>query len=324
MSGRRIAVIPYARAGDFILTTGLFNAIKAADPGIELTVIAGPRTADLARHHPAIDRVLTFDRNPVRLVPFLVRLRVREFEVWLDPKEHFSRNQTLVARMARARLKVGFNRPSGGPFDRQVGPPADPTRHFAEMMLSPLTLADFPHEPKPHLSLGIPPASAQWADALLGPRTPFEVLVNVSAGRPERYWEGSKWIALLPAAMRSRPARFWLSAAPEDHAMAEGIVDAVRRDGVDIHRLPPGSLLDVAAMVERVDAVLTVDTSIVHIAAVFGRPIVALYRDHLPDRDRFRPLSPRQEVLLSSPDGRVAEIAVEDVRRAWERLVSGS
>lgn len=323
MSVRRIGVIPYARAGDFILTTGLFNAIKAADPSVELTVIAGPRTAEMARHHPAIDRVLVFDRHPLRLLPFLARLRDREFELWLDPKEHFSRNQAFVARMARARLKVGFNRPSGGPFDRQVEPPADPTRHFAAMMLAPLTLAGISCDPEPHLSLGIPSASAERADALLGARAPFEVLVNVSAGRPERYWEGSKWIELLPAAMRARPGRLWLSAAPEDHAMAEGIVGAVRRDGVDIRRLPPGSLLDVAAMVERMDAVLTVDTSIVHIAAVFGRPIVALYRDHRPDRDRFCPLSPHREVLLSSPDGRVAEIAVDDVRRAWDRLVSG-
>ncbi|MGH7532859.1 MAG: glycosyltransferase family 9 protein [Gemmatimonadales bacterium] len=323
MSGRRIAVVPYARAGDFILTTGLFNAIKAADPSVELTVIAGPRTAEMARHHPAVDRVLVFDRHPLRLLPFLVRLRDREFDLWLDPKEHFSRNQAFVAKLARARLKVGFNRPSGGPFDQPVEPPTDPTRHFAEMMMAPLTLAGIPWSPAPRLSLGIPAASVERADELIDVRAPFEVLVNVSAGRPERYWDMSKWVALLPAAMRVRPGRFWLSAAPEDHAMAEQIVSAVRREGVEISRVPPGSLLDVAAMVERMDAVLTVDTSIVHIAAVFGRPVVALYRDHRPDRDRFRPLSARQAVLFSAPDGRVAEIEVEDVRRAWEGLVTG-
>lgn len=323
MSVRRIAVVPYSRAGDFVLTTGLLNALKAFDPDSEITVVAGPRTAELARHHPAIDRVLVFDRHPLRLLPFLRRLRDREFDAWLDPKDHFSRNQALVATAARARIKVGFNRPAGGPFHRQVRPPADPLRHFAEMMLTPLDLLDIPWTPPPRLSLGIPPASVARADALIGSRAPFEVLVNVSAGLSVRYWEESKWIALLPAAARVRPTRFWLSSAPEDGAVAERIAGTVRRDGVEIRRLPSGSLLDVAAVTERMDAVLTVDTSIVHLASVFDRPIVALYRDHRPDADRFRPLSTRRQVLFSSPDGRVAEIEVAEVRRAWEDLVSG-
>ncbi|MGH7591834.1 MAG: glycosyltransferase family 9 protein, partial [Gemmatimonadales bacterium] len=185
---RRYGVLSPGRAGDFILTTGLFNALKAHDPGSELTVVVGPRAGELARHHPAIDRVLVFDRHPLRLLPFLARLRDREFDLWLDPKDHFSRNQTFLAGVARARVKVGFNRPSGGPFDRQVEPPVDPMRHFGEMMLAPLPLAGVPHDAVPHLSLGIPAESSERADVLLGARMPFEVLVNVSAGLPIRYW----------------------------------------------------------------------------------------------------------------------------------------
>ena len=320
---RRFGVLSPGRAGDFVLTTGLFNALKAHDPAAELTVVVGPRAGAMARHHPAIDRVLIFDRHPLRLLPFLFRLRDREFEAWIDPKDHFSRNQALLARAVRARVKVGFDRPAGGPFDLQVAPPADPLRHFAEMMLAPLELLGIPWTPPPRLSLGIPAASAARAVQLLGSRAPFEVLVNVSAGLPIRYWEESKWVALLPAAARVRPTRFWLSSAPEDGAMAERIAVAVGRDGVAIRRVPPGSLLDVAAVVERMDAVLTVDTSIVHLASVFDRPIVALYRDHRPDCDRFRPLSAQRKVLFSAPDGLVAEIAVADVRRAWEDLLSG-
>lgn len=320
---RRYGVLSPGRAGDFLLTTGLFNALKSHDPAMELTVVVGPRAAAMARHHPSIDRVLVFDRHPLRLLPFLRRLRDREFDAWLDPKDHFSRNQALLARAVRARVKVGFDRPTGGPFDLQVEPPTDPLRHFAEMMLAPLDLLGIGWTPPPRLSLGIPAASRDRADALLGPPPPFEVLVNVSAGLPIRYWEESKWMALLPAAARVRPTRFWLSSAPEDGAMADRIVVGVRREGVEIRRMPSGSLLDVAAVVERMDAVLTVDTSIVHLAAVFDRPIVALYRDHRPDADRFRPLSSRQEVVFSAPDGLVAEIAVAAVQRAWEGLLSG-
>lgn len=319
---RRVAVVSPGRAGDFILTTGLYNAIKAAAPAAELTIVIGPRAAGLARHHPAVDRVLVFDRHPLQLLPFIVRLRDRRFDAWLDPKDHYSRNQTFLARMARADIRVGFNRPGGGPFDRTVAPPTDPHVHFAEMMLAPLDALGVPWARPPRLTLGIPPASAERANALLAERRPFEVLVNISAGLPVRYWEESKWVVLLPRLAATRSARFWLSSAPEDADAAERIAAAATEAGVELRRLPPGSLLDVAAVVQRMDAVVTVDTSIVHIAAVFDRPIVALYRDYRPDCDRFRPLSTVQEVLLSSRDGRVAEIGVDAVEAAWRRLLA--
>ncbi|MFI5236208.1 MAG: glycosyltransferase family 9 protein, partial [Gemmatimonadales bacterium] len=238
-----IAVVPFFRAGDFILATGLFNAIKQRLPGAELTVVVHQRQLAMARHHPAIDRVLEFERHPLRLVPFLLRLRGRRYDAWLDPKDHFSRNQTLLARFARAGVKVGFNRPGGGPFDLPVLPSADPSKHFAEKMMAPLDLIGMPWDHPPRLSLGLPPESVARVTALLVDRAPLEILANVSAGMAIRYWPEEKWAELLPRLARLRPARFWLSSAPEDDALAERIVATVGRGGTAIRQLPKGSLL---------------------------------------------------------------------------------
>ncbi|MGH7532860.1 MAG: glycosyltransferase family 9 protein, partial [Gemmatimonadales bacterium] len=286
----------------------------------ELTVVVGRRAAELARWHPAVDRVLVFDWGPLRLFPFLRELRRRPFDAWLDPKDHFSRNQSFVARAARARVKVGFNRPDGGPFDRQLPPPAEPPRHMSEMLLAPLEVLGVRPRLPPTLSLGLPPESVARADALLGSDQARQVLMNISAGRADRYWEESKWVEWAVAVSRFGPARFWLTSSPEDGALAERIVEGVRQRGGALCRLPPGSLLDVAAVVARMDAVVTMDTSIVHLASVFARPIVALFSNYEANFRWFGPLSPARAVVRGD---RIADIPVAEVVAAYQRLLEG-
>lgn len=319
---RRYCVLSPGRAGDFILTTGLFNALKAYDPTCELTIVVGPRAAGMAQAHPAIDRVLVFDRHPLRLIPFLARLRAQVFDAWLDPKDHYSTNQALLARVARARVKVGFNRAGGGPFSVPLQPPVGPHEHFSVEMLKPLDLLGIPAPRPPRLSLGIPESSVRRAEAILGGGGRFTVLVNLSAGHPLRYWGEARWRAALQEFAAVRKTRFLVSAAPEDRPMAER-VGAVGQDGVsEVVLLPAGSILDVAAVVAGVDAVVTVDTSIVHLAAVYDRPIVALYRDDQHIFDMFRPLSSKQEVVMCAPGQPLTAITPGQVGAAYRKLVT--
>ena len=320
---RQYCVLSPGRAGDFILTTGLFNALKAYDPSCRLTIVVGPRAAGMARLHPSIDRVLVFDRHPFRLIPFVFRLRDRVFDAWLDPKDHHSTNQALLARLARARVKVGFNRPAGGPFTVPLKAPTGTHEHFSVEMLKPLDLIGIPAPRPPRLSLGLPDSSVSRARSILGTTKQFTVVVNLSAGRPLRYWEEGKWGSALPQMARVRPVRFLLSAAPEDGDLADRVTSEARRLGVDITRLPPGSMLDLAAVVAEADAVVTVDTSIVHVAALTDRPIVALYHGDQHAYSMFYPLSTRREVIMSDPGQPVAVLDVDDVVDAYRRLVSG-
>lgn len=313
--------MPSSRAGDFILATGLFNAIKEWDPAAELTVVVGRRAAELARRHPAIDRVLVFTWRPGGLLAFLAALWRRRFDAWLDPKDHYSRNQAFVARCARATTKVGYNRPGGGPFDHPLPPPAVPPAHMSEMLLAPLEALGVRALRPPRLSLGLPPESVARAAALLDGAPERQVLVNISAGREDRYWGEVKWADWISAAARLERARFWLTSAPEDAALAERIEVAVRRGGGELHRLPPGTLLDVAAVVARMDVVVTMDTSIVHLASVFARPIVALFSRLEPNFRWFRPLSPAQEIVRGD---RIADISVVDVLAAYRRLLAAT
>ncbi|MEO8293936.1 MAG: glycosyltransferase family 9 protein [Gemmatimonadota bacterium] len=318
--GPRFAVFQPGRAGDFILTTALFNAIKEAAPASVLTVIAGPRAAELAAAHPAIDETLVFDRSPGHMAGLIARLWSRPFDAWIDPKTHFSRSSRRMAILARARSKVGFSEGGGWPFSLSLSSITPSGSHFVHQALMPLRLLGLPEPAKPRVSLGLTPAAEEWARLQLTGTGEWTTFLNISAGSGSRVWPIACWLELLPRLARYRPTTFLLSSAPEDASQAASLATDARALGVSIRQVPRSGLLSLAALIRRVNMVLTVDTSIVHIAAAFDRPLVALYIQEFPAFDRFQPLSSQHEVVASPRGSPMSAISVERVEQAYVRL----
>lgn len=316
---QHIAIFQPGRAGDFVLTTPLCDAVKRHLPESRLTLIVGPRAADLAGAHPSIDRTWVFDRAPHRLAGLAARLLTHRFDLWLDPKIHPSRNGAMAATLARARVKVGYNGSRLRPFTHDLALIPDPGGHYIEQVLGCLGPAGIPapHDPRP--TLGLTPGAREWARGQLPPEGATPILVNISAGNPARYWTPEKWVALL-GAIAQRGEAFLLSSAPEDAAVAEGIVREAAAGGVNIRHLPRSGLLELAALVREVSLVLTVDTSFVHLAAAFDRPIVALYKHAHPEVTLFAPRSTRSEMVISRPGFPASAIPVEAVVPAVNTL----
>jgi len=316
----RFAVFRPGPAGDFILTTPLFDAIKRQLPASHLTVIVGTRGRAIAEHHPAVDRVLPFDTTPPGLIRFAWGVWRRRFDVWIDPKHHWSRNSARLAMLRPARVTVGYAGPDRNPFDLALPWPPE-GEHLASLSVQPLTLLGLQVPDSPRPSIGIPAESRARAAALLGDRSRWTVLVNNSSGRgPGREWPVEHWRALLSRLATLRPTVFFLNVPPDRVPEAQPLIEQVCQSGVEIRALPPGSLLDVAGVVELADLVVTVDTSIVHMAAALDRPIVAMYSADADAMARFRPLSTVQEVLPGE-GGPVATIPVDRVEAACRRIL---
>ena len=322
LPGATYCVFQRRRAGDFLLHVGLFNAIKDYDPTARLTVVAGRRAQAIAECHPAIDRVLLFDASPVPLASLLSALLGQCFDVWIDPKDGFSRSSLLFGALARARIKVGINGPRFRPFNHPLAPP-EPGTHLSRIALRPLAALGLDTPRLPRLTLGIPPASRARVATLYREAAPWTVLVNVSAGHAQRYWGYERWAALISRLAAVRPTTFFLSADPADYSSSEAIALALQSQGLDARLVPMGSLLDVAAVVERADVSLSADTAIVHLASVLDRPIVGLYLAHRPTLELFGPLSRVREIVVAEEREPMSSITVDRVEEAYARVVRG-
>jgi len=114
--------------------------------------------------------------------------------------------------------------------------------------------------------------AAEWRwDAVSG--TGPRVLVNLSAGHPERRWSDDKFCALVAHLRRRVPnASIVIIALPEERSSAERLATLVHGAAT----MP--TVRELFALVASADLVITPDTAVSHIASAFGRPTLTLLR----------------------------------------------
>ena len=62
-TGSKILIRAVNWVGDAVMTTPALAVIREHFPGAEIVLLANPLVSQLFMPHPAIDRVITFDRN---------------------------------------------------------------------------------------------------------------------------------------------------------------------------------------------------------------------------------------------------------------------
>ena len=104
----RILAIQTAFAGDLILTLPLLQETRRLYRDASLDVLCIPSTADLLVGHPAIDRIIAYDKRGNDTVRSMIaRLRNARYDVSLTP--HRSFRSALLARATGAAVRVTFD-----------------------------------------------------------------------------------------------------------------------------------------------------------------------------------------------------------------------
>jgi ADP-heptose:LPS heptosyltransferase len=144
--------------------------------------------------------------------------------------------------------------------------------------------------------------------------SPSDVLIgyNVSAGKPTRLWALEKAAELIHNIRKYLPdATVILISSPDDRE--RGVRLRSMCGGNAIH-VPSGlNILDVAALLNRVNALISPDTSLIHIARSFKVPVVGLYPRPEWNLNRWRPYGQSDGVVRSTSEGDIFDITVDQV-----------
>ncbi len=313
----KILVVQIGKIGDMVLTTPLFRGIHRNFPGARIHVLASRRGAPVIRDNPNIGKIMIYRKNPASLLALFVKLRCMRYDFLIDPKDHFSTESALLARMSAANIKVGFNRPGDKVFSRSL--PAQEEHgamHAAARNLLPLTLMGIPgiSDKRPELFADTAlEAEIRERYAVHDGQT---ILLNISAGDACRLWEEAKW-PLIARFCREKGFRVLLAFQPSDGTVARRILE----QAPETHLFHSKSIREMIALVPLMRLVVTPDTSVVHIASAFNVPQVALFPPVEWNLNKFRPLSDSSVVLQPGEGERIASIPADDVMRAIEKLL---
>ncbi len=300
MPPQKILIVQLNRLGDFILATPMLRALKEDHPQHQIHVLASRHNQGLARTHPLIDQVLVHSKKPAGVFKLLLNLRREAYDYWIDPKDHFSREGYWFARWAKARHKVGFNSQARKAlFDVPI-PAASENYHeqVAVRNLRALQIFGLQNaDPRPLLCAD--PRFEEKLSAFLGEQEMQKYFcVHLSASKDIRYWPQANWIAFLREMADDR-RHFVITCDPADAARAQEIVAAVSQ--ARYYRAE--SFIDLFSAVKHAELVISPDTSLVHVAAAFDRPLLGLYANEEWNFKKFRPLSTHHRVVIDSKPG---------------------
>ncbi len=279
--GTRILVIKLGATGDVLRTTPILRALKAKYPDSHITWIVEPISAPLLKSNPLIDRVLTPNFET------LSRLHVEEFDLMLclDKVEA----ATSLAMLCKASEKRGF-----GLTPRGTLTILNPQAEFALLMgvsdhlkfhenqkayqQIVFEAVGFPFQNEPYV-LELEADAQSFARGFYAANDLKSPVVGLNTGAGTGFagkaWRVEKWAALARRAQSELGAKVLLLGGPQERERNAEIVaraaDAVV-DGGTGNTLP-----QFIALVDGCDAVVTGDTTGMHVAIARQVPTVALF-----------------------------------------------
>lgn len=291
-----IAVLETAAIGDTTLLSAILLDLRDAYPSARVVLLAGQSNVAVARLLAGPDEVVML---PIKDVLSTCRMvRGRHFDLFLDFGP-WPRINAVIAHFADADFKIGFNTPGQYRhyvYDRTVR--HCNAQHELENFRDMLRAIDVPSIHAP----GFPSSVGQ--DDIAGRyrlESPY-VVFHLWPGGYRAYlkeWPVERWLQ-LGSAMSEMGFHIALTGAPAEHVRNEA-VKARAASALDEQKWVncAGATLDETISILRRGALtVSVNTGVMHLAAVVGAPVVGL---HGPtSARRWGPVGPLA-VAISAP-----------------------
>jgi len=338
---RNILIIKTSSFGDIVQTLPVAARLREALPGGTISWLVNTQYRRLLEENPCVDRIIPFPRHLWKPSGTLVRAAASfislcrglyggGFDAVLD-LQGLLRSAVFTAATVSP-VRAGFaNAREGAPllYNVRVRVP-HPEMHAVERYLL-LPAALGVSGDRVSFPLGTGEAHRDWARRLLdrldpGGRAP-RVGLSVTARWASKRWPRASFAALGDAASAAGAAVVAIGAAEHEGAETVRMMKgpALEVDGV-------WDPLRMAALLERLDVLVTNDTGPMHLAAAVGTPVVALFGP--TSFRRTGPWGPTHRIVCApvpcSPcyrrecdrgEGCMAAIPVERVREAVEQLL---
>lgn len=281
-----ILVIQTAFIGDAILTLPLIQSLKHNYPHSSIDVIVVPRTAEIFAHHPAISKIIQYDKRGIdKGIKGLWRIRTilgtHQYDLIIVP--HRSFRSALLTWLSQPEISIGFDRSAGRRLFKKIVR-YDPSFHEIERNLSLLQ------------PLNLPPAAAELPQ--LYPSNQDTQLINslvidyglnrfsnIIAAAPGTIWNTKRWpaekFASVCKQIASNDCAVVLVGGREDEVLCREVLEMAGTKNV-FSVAGKLSLLQSAEFIRRCNVLLSNDSAPMHIAVAVKTPVVAVFGATIP------------------------------------------
>jgi heptosyltransferase III len=313
---KRILVVQVGKIGDMILTTPLFSGLKKILPDYELFVLTSKVNNEIALTNPNVSGTIVYKKNFLSVLKLIFTLRKLKFNFWIDTKDEYSSTSKTLLKFGNYDKSLGFNTKLDL-FDVSLKEFVK-GEHSVCFNLSPIYYFENNFDAgklKPEITI---PQKAvdKYSDLFRGPKK--KILVNISAGAENRYWKMEKWLELIHNI--TDDYNIILISDKKDKGLADEIVK--NYEGRNLDYKDADSIFEVAEIVRKCDAIVTPDTSIVHLASCFNKPIVAMFHNVEWVIKRYAPLTDKYKIIVSIEKDSIEDISVVEVMEKLKEIMN--
>jgi ADP-heptose:LPS heptosyltransferase len=317
---KKILFFRYDRIGDMIITTPVFRELKKAYPNIEVSVLASNVNKGILANNDYIDKIYINDKhNFLSDLKVLFKLRKEQFDVVVEfdhsviPHAIF-RLKIINPKKIISVKKDGRYGVSGTDlqiYDFYTDAPID--AHFRDIWLN--TLKPFgitiqsnkydifftkeqnkvaklflEHFDK-KIKIGI-----NLEGAVKGKKITYDKLEQICNGLYKK----------------SNNIQIVILTTPQKYDEVSTIIKDINLDCVSIS-YKTESILDVSALISNLDLIITPDTSIVHIASAFDKPLVTIHENNKDSYRLFAPTSELNYTVFSKDVDSLTDFSIDEL-----------
>ena len=303
---KKILVLKYDRIGDMIVATPIFRELKKKYPDISISVLASKGNRDVLKYNPYIDNIYTNYKNSL-LGDFssLLNLRKERFDVCIELEHSVIPHAILRLRIINPKKVISIHK------DGRYGVKGselqlydfytkkDKKGHFGKIWLD--TLNFFKVKPvsnKYDIFLSNEERNkAKEFVSNIGSK--IKIGINLEGSFKEKQIQPEELKQICKGIYDNySDIKIVILTTPNKSEKINKIISKMGFDFV-IQSYATDTMLDVAALIEQLDLIITPDTSIVHVASAFDKPTVSIHENNKDSYRLWKPISTLSKTVFA-------------------------
>ena len=263
--------------GDTIFNTPVFRVFRQNFPHVRTVALLNPSTAPLFKTDPNIDEILLYDGKKGGFLRALSQLKkIKPDIVFILHSNEPQATPLAVLSGAKYVFKLPNSGNKFSPFHSNAPEPYGDERYVVLNRLEQLKFIGI-ESCDTRLNLYLEADDFTRVDEMLKSCSARKFIgFQMGASTVSRQWFLQRWQQLAEIILERTDAAIVLTGSPAERAMTAQLENALRDQRV-INAAGKFGLREAAALIARLDALVTPDTGPLHVAAALKTPTIGLF-----------------------------------------------
>lgn len=280
------------KIGDFVVSSFVFRAIKQQRPEAKIGVLCSRENAYLFENNPDIDHLhIVAERGVLPYYQMGKQLK-NQYDVVIEPTLVFRVRELVLLRTIAAPYNLGYLKADYRIFNHHI---SDSQLHYSEIYCKLLNLIGIENVDTRYRLPEQPEAEQRIAEFLQQQQLTDYIALNFFGAARSRRFTPDSIRTILDTLTAEFPQQKWLLLGfPEVNAWLVDVVQAYSNCYLFENTK---TIFDNIALIRHAKAVVSPDTSMVHIAVALDKPLIAIYNSDERNFANWYPYSQQAQIL---------------------------